>query len=411
MSVVNKMLRDLESRKHQQEIGANYVPEKNYKPIILVGIALLVSLSLAATYTMNVVMNQEETEIQQDDVESKKKLQPGDRYALSNESKEQEPIRQVQQVKSLSPIKNLKLDLNESTDIKLNAYAAAQAQRPAGVTEKERSLIGPPKNQIVKSNLDNTTAKRVQHQPSSIASVSIEKPLKNIERNEVSINDEVAKPIAKEDELAALSTQKPSSFTVKPSKGGKQQLSNLRAEAHIASNKGDDRKVIESLQHILVISPSDQRTRKQLAALLFSKAKLDEAAAVLETGISIAPAESSLRLMLARTYFKAGDKARAFNVLSEHPYKQLATDELLSFRAGLAEKLGNYPDAEIDYQLLVKRNPSEAKWWLGLGVAQDKQKLAAQAINSYQQAKALNQLPQQVDSFVSKRIQLLARES
>lgn len=409
MSVVNKMLRDLESRKHQQEIGANYVPEKNYKPIILVGIALLVSLSLAATYTMNVVMNQEEKEIQQDDVESKKKLQPGDRYALSNESKEQEPIRQVQQLKSLSPIKNIKLDLNESTDIKLNAYAAAQL--PAGVKEKERSLIGPPKNQLVKSNLDNNTDKRVQHQPSTIASVSIEKPLKNIERNEVSINDEVAKPIAKEDELAALSIQQPSSFTVKPSKGGKQQLSNLRAEAHIASNQGDDRKVIESLQHILVISPSDQRTRKQLAALLFSKAKLDEAAAVLETGISIAPAESSLRLMLARTYFKAGDKARAFNVLSEHPYKQLATDELLSFRAGLAEKLGNYPDAEIDYQLLVKRNPSEAKWWLGLGVAQDKQKLAAQAINSYQQAKALNQLPQQVDSFVSKRIQLLARES
>ena len=138
---------------------------------------------------------------------------------------------------------------------------------------------------------------------------------------------------------------------------------------------------------------------------------IGDAKNVLSIGIEQSPTDSSMRLMLSRIFYRLGELDQAFTVLAEHPYSALANDELVSFRAALAEKTGNYVIAQEDYLLLVQRNPNDAKWWLGLGVSQDKQKLSEQAISSYQQAQSLNQLPQQVDTFVAQRIQLLARRS
>ena len=132
---------------------------------------------------------------------------------------------------------------------------------------------------------------------------------------------------------------------------------------------------------------------------------------MLKVGIEQEPSNSSLRLMLSRIYYRLGDLKTAYSVLAEHPYSALANDELVSFRAALAEKTGNYSFAQQDYLLLVQRNPNDAKWWLGLGVSQDKQQMSEKAISSYQNAQSLKQLPQQVDTFVAKRIELLARSS
>jgi MSHA biogenesis protein MshN len=216
------------------------------------------------------------------------------------------------------------------------------------------------------------------------------------------------------DRQVNLSSQKPpvsQTFKVKASDGAKSTLSHLRAQAHLASKRGDDVGVIENLQAIIRLTPEDLRTRKQLAALLFSKNKLQSAKKELLKAIVQAPADSSIRLMLARVHFKSGDDQLALSVLVAHPSNSLANDELLSFRAALAEKVGEYAVSQQDYQLLVQRNPSEAKWWLGLGVSQDKQMLINQALTSYEQAQSLKQLPQQVDSFVQQRIALLTERS
>jgi len=165
------------------------------------------------------------------------------------------------------------------------------------------------------------------------------------------------------------------------------------------------------LRAILVNYPEDLRAPKQLASILFSQQRFGEAAQVLEVALQRLPSDSSLRMMLSRIAFKTGDIQLAYETLAAHPFERLADIELLSFRAALAERLKHYEHANQDYVLLVGREPRNARWWLGLGVSQDKLAQTGAAIKSYQQAKDLNQLPSQVREFLQERIDILARQS
>ena len=359
MSVVNKMLRDLESRQRPRKATANYVPPTKPKTL-LVGVSLAFCICISAFLYTLVSVNDESAQPIQQAPASTFKPQKGDQLA---QVKDTSIAGQAPQV-----------------------IDAPQPNKPA---------------QLLAKNVPSTIgqAPLIVGQAPQLSSPS-------------SVMLKQASPLinAYQGDLSEIKTDA-NEFNVKPSYGAKNTLSNLRAKAHLASQKGRDEEVISLLYQILEVDGREVRTRKQLAAMLFSKSMLTEAQSVLQRGLRITPADSSLRLMLSRIHFKTGNNEQAFNVLLQHPYSQIANDELLSFRAALAEKIGKYEIAEQDYQMLVRRNPLEAKWWLGLGVAQDKQQLSQRAIDSYLQAQQLKQLPAQVEDFVEQRIQLLARPS
>jgi MSHA biogenesis protein MshN len=200
-------------------------------------------------------------------------------------------------------------------------------------------------------------------------------------------------------------------FSIAPSNGAKVELSSLREQARLALADDDQASAVRALRAIVNNYPEDLRAPKQLASLLFSQQRFNEAAQVLENALEGLPADSSLRMMLSRIAFKTGDIQSAYDTLAAHPFERLADIELLSFRAALAERLQHYEHANQDYSLLVGREPRNARWWLGLGVSQDKLAQNAAAIKSYQQAKDLNQLPSQVREFLQERIEILARQS
>jgi MSHA biogenesis protein MshN len=328
MSVVNKMLRDLDNRDYAKNLSTksvNYVPPKSSKVLWVVIGCLSFFCVAAASFSVYVV----------------------------NQSPATAPVHQV----------------------------------PEGVDFEKGDQH---------AQLNNTH--NLDRVPSALIETSKQAP--NVQKNTQASNVAVA-----------LTPKRDPHFSVAPSSGSQGQLSRLRAKAHMASEKNNDAEVTRLLKEILFIAPLETKTRKQLAALLFSTNKLSDAQQVLAQGIKQTPSDSSMRLMQSRIFFKLGDNSSAFTVLSEHPYSALANDELVSFRAALAEKIGQYGNAQKDYQILVQRNPKDAKWWLGLGVSQDKQKLNEQAVSSYQQAQSLNQLPLKVDLFLAERIELLTRRS
>lgn len=356
MSVVNKMLRDLDNRKHEQVFtphNANYVPPTSSKALWITVLCFGIVSIIMASYSFYLL-----SQTSNDDASK--------RSPVANE------IEQGDQYAALAP------------------PMVNKTQTPKIVTKPEPAKL---ENTQISAYLPTAVPQAVQ---------SFADPIVSIKTN----ND--ANTDAK---LVSSATAQTKEFVVTASDGAKNDLSSLRAKAFMASQENDDAKVVKILHEILSIAPQEMKIRKQLAALLFSKSQLSDAKNVLSIGIEQAPTDSSMRLMLSRIFYRLGELDQAFTVLAEHPYSSLANNELVSFRAALAEKTGNYGIAQEDYLLLVQRNPNNAKWWLGLGVSQDKQKLSEQAISSYQQAQSLNQLPQQVDTFVAQRIQLLARRS
>lgn len=427
MSVVNKMLRDLEARERQQAVNTNYVPQKSIKHWVLIGVVLMASASVAATYAVSTAFIPDTKTGKDEAKETHVEKLPTDRYAGIVQEIDDLSTKQ----KLVQIAKTESLDLTERSSLK--DYKAKHA-KIVGIGDSEVAIITKttgqfdvqeqeinaptllgektPTELLISDSHINRHSNSDSNTPDYLAGKEAQNLPKVAAKNEIEVNSLARFDINRQAKAVIKPTAEPvQNFTVRPSNGSKQELSNLRSQAHIESRAGNDEKVIQILNEVLILAPSDQKTRKQLAALLFSKDKVREASTVLREGLMLAPAESSLRLMLARTYFKSGNLESAFEVLSQHPYQQMASDDLLSLRAALAEKLGLYAEAQNDYQALVNRHPMQAKWWLGLGVSQDKQKLVVQALNSYQQAKSLNQLPVQVDSFVSKRIQLLTRKS
>jgi MSHA biogenesis protein MshN len=348
MSVVNKMLSDLENRPHQVQSNANYVPPKSNK-FLWLSIGVLSVCCIVAVLSNFVEIDHSSS-----------------RPATTTEQMLYDPdkgdkIAQVEQGAQ-----------NKST------FEAEQQN------VKQQAIM-----------VSNNPAPEVNKTPAPVSFFS--------KSGSAQGNTQETNTLSN----GAQNTQ----LDIKPSDGSKGRLSQLRAQAHHASEKGDEQAVVASLQKIIELAPEDLRTRKQLAAMLFSKQKFQAAQQVLLEALVQAPADSSSRLMLARIHYRAGKNTAALDTLKAHPHHTLASDELLSFRAALAESIGEYQLAQGDYQLLVNRNPNEAKWWLGLGVSLDKQKLGEEAIASYEQAKSLKQLPQQVDTFVEQRIRLLARRS
>ena len=146
------------------------------------------------------------------------------------------------------------------------------------------------------------------------------------------------------------------------------------------------------------------RIRKKLASLLFAENRLQEAQALLTEGVASAPEQHDFRLMLARLFAQQDNPAKALSLLLEVSPSMVLHSDYYAYRGALAQQMENYAQAQQDYQKLVNAEPQQAKWWLGLGIAQDSSGDKTQAIVSYQKADNEQQLTPQVITFVRQRL-------
>ncbi|WP_371193515.1 tetratricopeptide repeat protein [Glaciecola sp. SC05] len=368
MSVVNKMLQDLETRKKRSGLTADYVPNEPalFKPWML-GVSVAV---IALAIILSQVNWQSESQ-------------------LSMYSQQLPPAAFHSQKPLLVASTEAESEVNEQEI----AVQADESEAPLEVTN------------IRAENTEMVAA--IEPSPALIEAVDSPDSAKASERKTPLERAEIVVQKAKVEQTEAPVAE----FSVAPSNGAKVGISSLREQARIALNDDDIKGALSALETLIFEYPEDIRARKQLASLLFSHHGVERAYQILKDGLVLTPADNAMRVMLARVAFKTGNYQDAHNALAEHPFPNLADVELISFRAALAERLSQYENAYEDYKLLVAREPRNAKWWLGLGVSQDKLKLVQPALESYRQAKDLKQLPTQVDTFVDQRIAALARQS
>jgi MSHA biogenesis protein MshN len=98
----------------------------------------------------------------------------------------------------------------------------------------------------------------------------------------------------------------------------------------------------------------------------------------------------------------------AMNILSEFEPSRDNQTEYLAYRAALAQQLKQTKLAKTDYQNLTRIDSDNAKWWLGLAIAEDQLGEMNMAIKSYNKANSLGQLQGSVNEFIQQRIKVLA---
>ena len=207
-----------------------------------------------------------------------------------------------------------------------------------------------------------------------------------------------------------LNIQKPTEQTTSFSMTGSSQENNINSlKQRIAESLNNDNQDLAQslLQELLETEPDNIKARKRLASLLFAQGNYMQSRQLLVQGIELQPTKGDLRLMLARLYMVQSEPTLAIDILAEFQPSRVNQTEYLAYRASLAQQLKQTTLAKTDYQTLINIESDNAKWWLGLAIAEDQLGETNRAIKSYNQASALGQLEDSVHEFIQQRITVL----
>ncbi len=176
-----------------------------------------------------------------------------------------------------------------------------------------------------------------------------------------------------------------------------------RAEKALDAN--DMQSALSAYTEALRYEPTNIDTRQKLAALYFGKGDTRKAYEIIQEGISLDHNNQPLRLALSKLLVKANQPEAALSPLVHLP--PAPSKDYLAMRAALAQKQKQNEIALESYKLLVQRDPENARWWLGLGIQQERTLQSSAAIHSYNQALGKVGISNQSQAFIRDRLNVL----
>ncbi|GAC18582.1 tetratricopeptide repeat protein [Paraglaciecola arctica] len=369
MSVVNKMLQDLEARQSQtNEIKSDYhpPPKKQSKLLVL----LLLILALSAIIFALTDINQLFAENQTNKVTASTDTQP------------------------LSPRVTKKMAVTPEKVL----LETIQPQKTAEHLTKD-TLV--------------TTATEIEMASNLLADEQIQsqQPKTPITRLTKLANVDIQNKALEAQSNTEMSSQETAEQTSSFSMTGSSQENNANSlKQHIAESLSNDNLDLAQslLYQLLETEPDNIKARKKLASLLFAQGNYAQSKQLLVQGMELHPTQSDLRLMLARLYVVQKEPSQALNILVEFQPSIDNQTEYLAYRAALAQQLKQTELAKSDYQVLANVEPTNAKWWLGLAIAEDQLGEIKMAVQAYSRASSLGQLDGSVGEFMQQRISVLA---
>lgn len=345
MSVVNKMLKDLENREANQAAPANYQPPEkkstNITRLVLIVLVGVVAIGLVTFWP-----------------------QSAPEQATSP---------------AITPI-------YQTTTTNEVAEAAAPISAD-DIPDKVQDTVQTTVNDnpvIVASQAQATSTKKAQPMAKVVASEPVVQPIKAVSTPDSTQSQTQAKPVIK----ASQDDSKAS----------------LKEQIRLAISDNDTPTAIKLLRTLILQQPDNVGARKRLAALYFSEGRVTDAQKLLQQTVADMPEDSSVRLMYARLLVQQKDAKMAYYVLQDVDDHGQPSIELLGYRAALAQQLSLFDDALKDYASLVLLDNENAKWWLGQAVVADKQGDIMLAKNSYREALGLRQLEPGIEQFIRQRL-------
>ena len=357
MSVVNKMLKDLEARQSKTHgINADYhAPQK--KQSKLFALVLLIFSIVVILFSI------------------------ANKYQLFDESKNTFTVS-TQPLSPASLTKKMTF-LNKTDQIKGRVQPQIDVTQPSKANV-EMVLAD---EKILRNKLEEAADNSVSLQNISTQ----EKQLKTFENKELNLQKTL---------------EKTPSFSMT---GSSQENNTSNLKQRIAESlDSDNLDLAQSLLHeLLETEPDNIKARKRLASLLFAQGNYTQSRQLLIRGIELQPTRGDMRLMLARLYMIQKEPALAMNILTEFQPGRDDQIEYLAYRAALAQQFKQTKVAKTDYQNLTVIESDNAKWWLGLAIAEDQLGETSSAIESYNKARLLAQLEGSVNEFIQQRITVL----
>jgi tetratricopeptide (TPR) repeat protein len=189
-----------------------------------------------------------------------------------------------------------------------------------------------------------------------------------------------------------------------------EQLALLKFEqAKEALAKGERSRGGSLLEQVIALAPEHVNARIELAAYWYGKGRVNDALAVLEQGLKLVPEQSRWQLLYARILYNIGAYRELTDALQQIPTDTPEAPELMQLRASSANELARYAAAAADYAWLA-RQTNAGRWWLAAAVAYEDAAQLAQASHAYRQALNAPNLNDDGLSYARQRLQALGEQ-
>ncbi|MDT7525876.1 tetratricopeptide repeat protein [Pseudidiomarina sp. GXY010] len=379
MSVINRMLRDLDKREQQQNnqayTPAAVAPSHGSKRRV----ALIASIG--AILVLAVLVWQWWHEGLADPA-----LDPApDPVAQQAESPNTDPGSYVMQALQAEPAQPEPAVAQEATPEAANAVSETSDDATEG------------RNQLVVNVAELQQPAVAQPEPAAIIAAA----------SQAEPQEELADPAPDPAPKVGPTPTSTSSMKVERVELTPAQLAetNLR-RAREAMAKGDRDLAQELLEKALIVQPMHVEVRSELAAYWYGRGFATRALTILQQGLDRQPQQSEWQLLYARILDRMGRVDQAYSALININEETDEALELLELRAAAANQLGYYAEAAADYTVLAGHF-LQSRWWLAAAVAHEDSDNPAAAVRAYQQALQYRDLSNEARQYINDRLYAL----
>jgi MSHA biogenesis protein MshN len=169
--------------------------------------------------------------------------------------------------------------------------------------------------------------------------------------------------------------------------------------------KGDTATAMLSLRKSIGLYPLPQ-AYVALGGLLVNQGNNTEARNLLNQGLKALPDNSEIAYLLARLQFDAGLVEQARQSLVSALARGRSNADYLALLAAVSQQLERYTESTQAYVEALKLKPGQATWWMGLGISLEAQGKQSQAIEAFYKSLSSG-LGDSFQPFVMERIHQL----
>ena len=387
MSVINQMLKDLDKRQSEQQDNANVsVPvtvKNSTTKIILITVAVIVIINIIGMFGWQLYSENTQLKLQAQQIKAFT-VQPNTTIAKSNvdTNVNKEPVlKPSNQTKTTESV----VEINHSIQVIPDTIATEISDKSNTFVTKSSSEVANVNN----SNNSNYLEAKILEKDDTVVIVA---PLETIKKAVQPESLSVSMPVKVKSSLTISRTQ------LSP----KALAANKISQAEKAMERNDIAKAESLFEEILMVMPTHETARKQLAALWYGKKYYQDAINLLSQGIALEPQAEEMRLMSARIYYEQGQARPAYNILK--PVSRSNSSEVQTLLANVSAELNEHEDAIFAYRQLISLQPDVGRWWLGVAVSLDSLGKFVPARDAYKQSIARNNLSTSAMQFAQQRL-------
>lgn len=397
MSVINKMLKDLEERDQEQGVdfdpaSAVYQAKPKSKLPMLLALMVAVILSLAAVVAWLLINTTPSSQTQPLVVSEKSNAHgsPAKDVVKTDPNAQPKPDSDKPKILNSSPVAVPAADSPAPTSN--DKPSEAKSEQQTSIAEETQVV------NAIESNVEN---------PQVIPDVIAEEMMASPDSGELNRGQQEQGSKTEPPE----SERPPAQFRIEKSSGNlsrEERVVRLMGKAQESYDKGYISDAITQLEEVIASADNHVEARNLLAVAWFGRGELQQAVNILNDGLNRYPNTELWRITAAKIFFKENEPSGAFTYLDADLAG--ASVEYQSMKATLARQLKRFDKAEVAYAGLTELEPNQGSWWLGYAIALDSQGKNEMAINSYQQAIGKIGISQASVKFAQQRIALLQEQ-